>query len=148
MKLNQNLKEFIELLNSNNVEFVIVGAHALAHYGWPRFTGDIDIALRCSQENAVKTFEAICEFGFGNIGITEEDLKKPKNVIQLGMPPNRIDLITTLDGVEFDDVWNDKVASDIDGIPIHFISKKHFIQNKKAVGRPKDLGDIGQLEGE
>jgi Nucleotidyltransferase of unknown function (DUF6036) len=146
MELNQDLKEFVESLNSMKVEYCIVGAHALAFYGLPRFTGDIDIVIRQNETNAVLVMETLRNFGFGDLGVSEQDFSTSGNVIQLGVAPNRIDLMTSLTGVNMEDVWQDRKAAKIDGIPTHILSKEHLIQNKKATGRPQDISDVAFLE--
>lgn len=145
MRLQEDLREFIALLNAAGVEYVIVGAHALAYHGCPRYTGDVDILVRVSQENARKLEGVIIEFGFGEAALGAEDFLADDRVIQLGVAPNRIDLLTTVTGVTFEAVWEGKVEAELDGVPVHLIGKKQFIQNKKALGRPKDLADLDSL---
>jgi len=145
MRLNKDLREFAELLNSNKVEYVIVGAFAVGWHGFPRFTGVLDVLLRPTQENGAAAVEAIRQFGFASLGITLEDLAYPGKVVQLGLQPSRIDLITSISGVEFEDAWAGKVAGDIDGIPVYFIGFDDLIRNKESAGRPKDLLDAGML---
>src|ERR1700722_13615383 len=105
MRLEKDLREFVELLNSRKVEFVVVGAHALAFHGHPRYTGDLDLLVRPTVENARRVVEGLVEFGFGSFGLAEVDFAKPDHVIQLGYPPNRIDLLTSISGATFDEVW-------------------------------------------
>jgi len=145
MQLNKDLREFIELLNSNKVEYLIVGAFAVAWHGRPRFTADIDFLLRPSQENATAVLAAIKAFGFEDLDITIEDLSKPHQVVQLGVKPNRIDLITSISGVEFEPAWASRAPGQIDGIPVQFIGREDLIRNKESSGRPKDLGDAYEL---
>ncbi len=146
MNLPRGLREFIESLNSHKVEYVVVGAFAGAHYGVPRYTGDIDILVRPSQENADRVVQTIAEFGFSSPGLTAADFAQPGLVIQLGMAPNRIDLLTSLTGVSFDDVWSGRTESELAGIPVAFIGRDQYIRNKRATGRPQDLADIAALE--
>src|SRR5579883_1675858 len=105
MKLQKDLKEFIELLNSKKARFVIVGGHAVAYHGHPRFTGDIDFLIEPSAENSQRLMAVLQEFGFGGLDIQAEDFLNPDSVVQLGVPPNRIDLLTSISGVRFEDVW-------------------------------------------
>ena len=144
-KLQTDLREFIELLNSHNVEYVVVGGHAVAFHGHPRFTGDIDFFVRMTSQNAERLLAVLDEFGFGGLGITEADLLKPKRVIQLGHPPNRIDILTSISGVEFDAAWESRVGSVIDDQAVSILGWNELLQNKKAAGRPKDLADLKKL---
>ena len=145
MKLQKDLKEFIELLNSLKIEFVIVGAHAVAFHGYPRFTGDIDLFVRPSQYNATKITTALHNFGFAIPPGFENTFTQSEKVIQLGRPPNRIDLLTSITGVTFDEAWNDCVDTELDGIPVKMIGRKMLLKNKEATGRVKDLADIEGL---
>ncbi len=146
MNLPRDLKEFIESLNSHKVEYVVVGAFAGAHYGVPRYTGDIDFLVRPSQENAGRLIKTIEEFGFSSLGLTAADFAQPGRVIQLGMAPNRIDLLTSLTGISFDDAWAGRTESELARIPVAFIGREQYIKNKRATGRPQDLADIAALE--
>ena len=145
MGLQKDLKEFIESLNSKKAEYLVVGAHALAYHGHPRYTGDLDIAVRISSSNAKRVFEAVTAFGFGDVGLTEQDFLSSHQVVQLGVPPNRIDIIMSLDGLSFGEAWSARIETTIDGIPVHMMSREHLIRNKKATGRPQDLADIEAL---
>lgn len=145
MNLQKDLREFIELLNSKGVEYVIVGAHALALHGHPRYTGDLDVFLRVSPENSKKIVDALTSFGFRDLDISEHDFLVDDNVIQLGVPPNRIDLLMSLTGISFEEVWKDRASAKFGTVPISVISREHLIVNKRAVGRPQDLADIALL---
>ena len=105
MKLNQDLREFIALLNSTGVKYLIVGGHAVAFHGYPRFTGDMDFFVERSSENAQRIEEVLGQFGFAGLGLTARDFVQPEIVVQLGRPPHRIDLLTSIDGVRFEDAW-------------------------------------------
>ena len=144
--LNKDFKEFAALLNSTGVEYLIVGGYALAAHGHPRYTGDLDIWLRRSQDNAVKVIRVLDAFGFGSLGLTQADFLRPEAVVQLGYPPARIDLITAIDGVDFDDCYPNRVHIKSDGIPLPFIGLNDFRANKSAAGRPKDLADLQALD--
>jgi predicted nucleotidyltransferase len=144
--LDKNLREFIELLNSAKVEYLIVGGHAVGYHGKPRFTGDIDFFLAVSEQNAEAVMGALNKFGFGEIGLSAEDFLKPDFVVQLGYPPNRIDLVTGISGVGFAEAWAERIDGELDGVPVHFIGREHLIQNKRASGRPKDIEDVRVLE--
>ena len=145
MTLHPDLREFLESLNASRVDFVIVGAHALAYHGHPRLTGDIDILVYPSRENAERVIQALIQFGFGSLGYVPEDLLTPGDFIQLGVIPNRIDLLNQVSGVSNDDIWAERIASHLDNIPVHYIGREHFIRNKRATGRQKDLGDLESL---
>ncbi|MEK7706348.1 MAG: DUF6036 family nucleotidyltransferase [Myxococcota bacterium] len=148
MKLARDSREFVELLSSHHVDYVIVGGHAVAYHGYPRFTGDIDVLVRPSTSNAHRVLAALKQFGFGNVGIEIEDLTTPGKVIQLGQPPNRIDIVTRITGVDFDDAWSTKVTAVLDGIPVFILGREGLLKNKRATGRAKDLADVEALESE
>lgn len=146
MPLAKDLREFIESLSLNGVDFVVVGAFARAHHGAPRYTGDIDLLVRPSEQNANRLIRALTQFGFGSLGLTPADFMVPERVVQLGVPPNRIDLLTSITGLTFDEVWQRRVAAELDGLPVSFISRQDFIVNKRATGRSKDLADADAVE--
>ena len=145
MPLHPDWKEFLQLLNSHGVEYLVVGAHARGLYGIPRYPRDIDIFLRRSPANASRVETVLREFGFGSLRITAEDFLTPGRVVQLGVEPYRIDLLTSISGVEFDDAWSDRVAGDLGGVPVSFVSLRAFRKNKLAAGRPRDLADLADL---
>jgi|SRR5215472_10090389 len=145
MDLSQDLSEFIKSLNSNNVEYVIVGGYAQAYHGRPRFTGDIDVLVCPSTENAARLQSAISQFGFGVLGLREQDFTCEGQVIQLGVAPNRIDILTSLTGCDWEEVWATRLRGKIADLPVNFISKEQYIRNKRAVGRPQDLADLEAL---
>lgn len=147
MKLQKDLKEFIELLNSHDVKYLIVGAYSVAYHGIPRFTGDIDIFVEASLKNAIQLEVVIKAFGFGSTGLKKEDFLEPNQVIQLGIAPHRIDLLTGIDGVEFGQAWSNKQVAQLDGLPVFILSKELLIKNKLAVGREQDLADVNRLQG-
>lgn len=145
MKLSKDLHEFIALLNSHGVDYVIVGGHAVAFHGYPRFTGDIDIFIRPTSGNATLVLSALDDFGFAGPGISLLDLTGANRVIELGQPPNRIDLLTGISGVSFDEAWSGKVAGKLDDLDVQFLGRAELLRNKQASGRPKDLADIDNL---
>jgi hypothetical protein len=145
MSLSNDLREFIELLNSRDVEYVIVGAHSLAFHGRPRYTGDLDILVRPSPENAEKLTSALTEFGFGESGFKPSDFTEADQMIQLGRVPNRIDLLTGISGVVTNEAFEKKIVTQLAGLPVFMLSKDLLIQNKRAVGRPQDLADLDAL---
>lgn len=138
--------DFIELLNQHEVAYLIVGAHALAYHGRPRHTGDLDIWIKPSLQNSGKMVAVLHDFGFGSLGLREEDFLKENYVTQLGYPPLRIDILNAISGVEFDEAYSNKIAGEVDGLAINFINISDFIKNKEATGRNKDLGDIEALK--
>ena len=143
--LNKDFKEFAALLNSTGVEYLIVGGYALAAHGHPRYTGDLDIWLRRDDHNIAKLLDVLGKFGFGSLGLVAEDFLKPGAVIQLGYPPARIDLLTDIDGVEFDACHAKRATVSWDGIELPFIGLEEFRINKRAAGRDKDLADLASL---
>ena len=145
MPLQRDLREFIESLNSRHVEYLIVGAFALAFHGVPRATGDIDILVRSSPENAARVEEALVAFGFTSLGLSAADFMRPDQVVQLGHPPNRIDLLTSISGVTFEEAWSTRVDDQLHGIPVRFIGREALIRNKRATGRTQDKADLEAL---
>ena len=146
MRLSNDLSEFLELLNSRGVDYVIVGAHSLAFHGRPRYTGDLEILVRATTENAGKLVALLNQFGFVDSGFKESDFTEPEQMIQLGRLPNRIDLLTSIGGVKTDEAFASRVAAKLDGIPVLILSKDALIRNKRAVGRAQDLADLETLE--
>ncbi len=145
MKLERDLREFIELLNARDVRYVIVGAYALAHHGRPRYTGDIDFFVEASAQNADRLSQVLQQFGFANVGVVEEDFTAADQVVQLGVEPHRMDIMTSITDVEFDEAWNTREYGDLDGLQVPFISKELLKRNKAAVGRKQDLADLDYL---
>jgi len=145
MPLSKDLREFVECLNSSKVEYLIVGALAVSWHGFPRYSADIDFFLRSSLSNAERVLQAIRQFGFGSLDITVDDLVTPGRVIQLGHEPNRIDLLTSISGVEFQDAWSTRVEGQIDGIAVNFIGREALLRNKASTGRAKDRIDLEEL---
>jgi hypothetical protein len=144
--LNLDFKEMLSCLKDEEVDFIIVGAYALAAHGFPRATGDIDIWVRNSFENAQKIMRALSKFGAPISHLSEEDFTAPDVIVQLGVEPCRIDLLTGIDGVGFDEAWQNKVGVTIDNLEIDVLSKEDLLRNKLATGRDKDQGDIVWLE--
>jgi hypothetical protein len=145
MPLTKDWREFIELLNSNGVEYLVVGAFAVAYHGFPRYTGDLDLLVRPTAANAERVMRTLSEFGFGNVGIHAADLCSPGVVVQLGVAPNRIDLLTAISGVSFDEAWATCNDAELDGTATRFIGRQELIRNKLQTGRAKDLGDAEEL---
>ena len=145
MRLPEDWRGFIESLNLSGVEYLIVGAVALAHHGFPRYTGALDIFVRNTPENAQRLEAALARFGFGSVGLKAADFVNSYQVIQLGVAPNRVDLLTSLTGVTFEDAWAGRVEGDLGGIRANFIGRQTLIENKQATGRPQDHADLDAL---
>lgn len=145
MLLNPDFKEFIELLNNNDVRYLVVGGYAVALHGHPRYTKDIDIWIELTPENADRVVQALEQFGFGSLGLKPADFLEPSQVIQLGYPPRRIDLLTSLKGVDFNDCYQDRTTIFIEGVNIDFIDLANLKKNKQATGRHQDLADLENL---
>jgi hypothetical protein len=146
MGLSKDWREFLELLNSRGVDYVIVGAHSLALHGRPRYTGDLDILVRPAPENARMLVDILNEFGFAESGFKEPDFLQAEQLIQLGRAPTRIDLLTSISGVSSEEAFATKVPAELDGIPVFILGKDALVRNKRAVGRPQDLADLDTLE--
>jgi len=144
--LSKDFKEFIKLLNRYNVKYLVVGGYAVAFHGYPRYTKDLDVWIESSTENANNLLEALKEFGFGSMGLKREDFLETDQIIQLGYPPNRIDILTTLKKLNFQDCYKTKVEVEIQNLKINFIDRENLKQNKRATGRPQDLADAENLE--
>jgi len=145
MRLEKDFKEFIESLNKNSVRYLIVGSFALSYYSEPRYTKDIDILVDSTASNADRLMTAIREFGFSDIELCNRDFLEPDQVIQLGIAPLRIDLLTSLKGIPFADGWDRRTTGQYGDIPAFYISKQDLIDHKKLVGRKQDLADIEKL---
>ena len=145
MNLQKDLREFVELLNELDVHFVVVGAFAVAYHGYARYTADIDLFVDNSEENAERLLKAINQFGFGSVGLTKEDFQQNDQVVQLGVAPNRLDLMTHISGVTFADAWDSREFGDIGGLRVPFISREILKRNKAASGRMQDLADLEHL---
>lgn len=145
--LNPDFRDMLSCLKSAGVEFIVVGAYALAAHGRPRATGDIDIWVRNDQENARRVISALEEFGAPLSNLSAEDFTAPDLIVQLGIEPCRIDLLTGVDGLDFDEAWGNKLAVTLEGLEIYVLSRGDLLKNKIAAGRAKDRGDIVWLEG-
>ncbi|MBI4771558.1 MAG: hypothetical protein HY784_14390 [Chloroflexi bacterium] len=144
--VNQDFREFIQSLNGNQVRYLVVGGYAVAFHGHPRYTKDLDVWVEMTPANAASLVRALAEFGMGSLGLKESDFLVPDQIIQLGYPPRRIDLLTTLPAVEFDDCYAARVQVDVEGTPVNFIDLENLRKNKKAAGRSQDLADLESLD--
>ncbi len=144
-------KDFEELFASFarlDVKFLIVGAYAVAFFAKPRYTKDIDVFVEASVENGLRIVAALDEFGFGSVGLTAADFAHAGQIIQLGVPPTRIDLLTSIDGIGFEAAWSSRVAARYGSADVFYIGREALLTNKKASGRPQDLLDVQTLSGE
>ena len=144
--MNNDFFEMLCALSDQQAEFLVVGAYAMAAHGYPRATGDIDLWVRPTPENAERVWKALEVFGAPVFNLTKADLCDPGMVFQIGRPPSRIDVLTRITGVEFADAWAQRIDIQIQGRTIPVLGKADLIRNKKGTGRPKDLGDVDTLE--
>mgnify|MGYP001583415572 CR=1 FL=1 len=146
MEIQPDFKELLALFNAHKVNYLIVGGYALAFHGAPRTTGDIDILVKPNRGNAKRVVAALNDFGFRTVGLTIEDFEKPEKVVQLGVPPVRVDIITSITGISWKEAWSGKINGHYGDIPVYYLGRRQFLSNKKAVGRKKDLADMEALE--
>ena len=146
MVLNKDFREFIQLLNDHNVLYLVVGGYAVAFHGYPRYTKDIDLWIWLNKSNAEKMLQVLKDFGFGALDLTIDDFLDPEQVVQLGYPPNRIDILTDLKGLDFEECYPSKVEVTVENIIINFIDLENLKKNKKATGKYQDLADLENLK--
>ena len=146
MEFNQDFRDMLSALNDASVDYLVVGAYAVAAHGFPRATGDLDIWVRANPESAPKVLKALQVFGAPMHEIDESDFASPSVVFQIGIPPGRIDILTMVSGLDFDSAWTNKISLTIDDVTFPVIGRADLISNKRATGRPKDLADIAGLE--
>ena len=144
--LNPDFRDILSIFTEEKFEFLVVGAYALAAHGLPRATGDIDLWVRNSSKNADRVLKALENFGAPIFDLNKNDLQSPNIVFQIGVAPRRIDIFTTIDGVEFEIAWQSRLEVEMEGLKIPVINREHLLQNKKASGRPKDKADVLLLE--
>ena len=144
--ISKDFKEFIALLNSHQVKYLVVGGYALAFHGHPRYTKDLDVWILVDPINAHNVIEALKDFGFASLGLNEKDFLTPNTVVQLGQLPHRIDILTTATGIEFANCYPHKQEVVIDGVSISFIDLENLKRNKRATGRHQDLADVEKLQ--
>lgn len=145
MNLGPDFKEFVGYCERHEVRYLIVGGYAVGFHGHVRYTKDLDIWIEATPQNAKRVLHALDEFGFASVGLTEADFLEPGSVIQLGYPPNRLDLLTQPDGVTFVDCWSARETVDLDGVTANVIGFDDLVANKRASGRARDLADIEDL---
>ena len=146
MVLSPDFREFVALLNAHNVRYLLIGGYAVAFHGHPRYTKDLDIWIEVSAENAEAILRVLEDFGFGAVGLSKTDFETSGHTIQLGYPPNRIDLLTMADGVDFSECYAARNEMVVDGTEISVINLDHLRQNKAASGRHQDLADLENLQ--
>ncbi len=145
METQRDFSELLESFNAQGVEYLIVGAYALALHGAPRLTGDLDVLVKPDAGNARRVVAALDAFGFGSLGLQPADFTKPDHVVQLGVPPVRIDILTTLTGVTWDDAAKGRAAGRLGAVPVHYLGRTQLVANKRATGRQRDLADLEAL---
>ncbi|HRH36223.1 MAG TPA: nucleotidyltransferase [Catalimonadaceae bacterium] len=145
LELNSDFKEFIQLLNLHEIEYLVVGGYALAFHGRPRFTGDIDFWIAVSAENGKRFMQVLKDFGFADLLLTADDFTEEDVVVQFGYEPNRIDILTSVTGLNFDSCFERSVKANLDGLLVNFIHLEDLKKNKASTGRKKDLDDLENL---
>ncbi len=146
MKVSADFKDFLKLLNEKKVEYLLIGGYAVGYHGYPRPTGDLDIWVRFSNENAARVAEALEDFGYAKKDQNLPVLLQFGKILRMGVPPFRLEVSTDIDGVEFDECYTNRVLLQIDEIPVTLIGYQDLLVNKKAAGRLKDLADVEELE--
>jgi hypothetical protein len=145
--MNPDFRDLLSAFNDQSVDYLVVGAHALAVHGHVRATKDLDVWVRPEQENAVRVLEGLAAFGAPLHGLTAADLTNAGLIYQIGVPPVRIDVLTSIDGVDFGEAWTKRTIARLDDLRVPVLSREHLIQNKRASGRLQDLADVERLEG-
>lgn len=145
IELPPDFKEFLSLLNENNVAYLLIGGYAVGYHGYPRATGDIDVWIAIDPKNAERIVVALQEFGFNTPDLSADLFMEANKIIRMGMPPMRIEISTTISGVHFDECYRDRVVDQLDGVQVNIISLHHLKINKQASGRYKDLSDLDNL---
>lgn len=144
--LNPDYRDILSAFTGEQVEFLLVGAYALAVHGLPRATGDMDLWVQCSPDNARRILRALANFGAPMAQISADDFTRPEMVFQIGVVPRRVDILTSISGVAFEEAWSARIEVAIEGLVIPVLSRRHLIRNKRSVGRPKDIADAIWLE--
>ncbi|RKU11986.1 hypothetical protein C6501_11815 [Candidatus Poribacteria bacterium] len=145
IQLPIDFKEFLKLLNSHQIKYLLIGGYAVNYHGYPRTTADMDIWVAIQQKNAEKLVDVLREFGFESAHLTIDLFMKEKQIVRMGIPPVRIELLTTISGVNFEECYSDRIIDVIDDIEVQIISLEHLKLNKRASGRYKDLDDLEHL---
>ena len=147
MDVQRDFADLCALLNAKSVDFLIIGGYAVAFHGAPRFTGDLDILIRPDAEQLDRMLGALREFGFPTHDVTTTELLERQRILQLGLVPVQIHVMTSITGVNWDHAWESRVQGVYGGVPVHFIGREALLANKRAAGRTKDLADVEALEG-
>jgi len=145
MDLQPDFRDLLASFADHGVEYVVVGGYALAFHGAPRYTGDLDLLVRPTPENAQRVMAALAAFGFADLGLTVDDFTAPDRVVQLGVPPVRVDLLTAISGVTWEQAWSSRAAGAYGDLSVPFIGRESFVANKRASGRLRDLADLEDL---
>jgi hypothetical protein len=145
MGLNQDFKEFVELLNAHEVRYLVIGGYAVNFHGYPRYTKDLDFWIWLNDANIENLLSALNDFGFGGMGLSKNDFSQPDNVIQLGYEPYRIDILVSLEGLIFEDCFEHRIVANFEGTPLNYINMDDLIKAKMHAGRPQDLADADKL---
>jgi predicted nucleotidyltransferase len=145
IRLSQDFKEFLKLLKENSVRYLIVGGYAVGYHGYPRATAGLDIWVAMTPENAQKIVSVLREYGFDFPELTTDLFLKEEQIIRMGVPPVRLEITTSISGVDFDECFAERIVDKLDGTEVNLISLKHLKANKKAAGRHKDLNDLENL---
>jgi len=142
MEVQQDFRDLLELFNKHKVDYIIVGAYALGFHGSPRYTGDLDVFVKPDPDNARSIMQSLHAFGFGSVGLSESDFEEEGKVVQLGFPPVRVDIITSITGVTWEQARSGRMEGLFGDVTVHFIGRNDFIVNRRALGRKKDLADL------
>jgi hypothetical protein len=145
MEVQPDFRELLALFNANQVEYMVIGGYALAFHGAPRFTGDLDLFVKPDPDNAQRIVEALAQFGFKSVELSAEDFQTPDQVVQLGVHPVRVDILTAITGVSWAEAVDGRVEGKYGDIPVYYIGRKEFAANKRATGRKRDLADLEAL---
>lgn len=145
--MNDDFVDLLRALSEAEARFLVVGAYALAIHGHPRATGALDVWVEPTPENAARVFRGLQKFGAQVSDVTPADFARPSLVYQIGLPPRRIDLLTELTGLTFEEAWPERLRRSIAGIDVDVIGRSAYIRNRKAICRPQDLADVARLEG-
>lgn len=145
--MNEDFRDFLAALLQTGTRFLVVGAHALAVHGVPRATGDLDVWIESDAANAERAWTALLRFGapLEAMGVSRQDLTRPEQVVQIGLPPRRIDLLTSITGVSFDDAWSERAVHEVEGMAVPFLGRAALVRNKRATGRARDIADLEAL---
>ncbi len=145
IKLPNDFKEFLRLLNSHQVEYLLIGGYAVGYYGYPRATNDMDVWVAVHPDNAERLVDVMQAFGFSVPGLSKDLFLREQKIVRMGVPPMRIEVLTGISGVAFEECYADRIVGEIDGVVVNLIDLEHLKQNKKASGRYKDLSDLEHL---